>query len=79
METEAEILNVVASDENHAVREKAVFALSQLPGGRAVKALIAIVEDSETETSIRKRALFWLAQTESDTALDYLHRLLVGE
>jgi HEAT repeat protein len=58
------------------VRQEAVFALSQLPGDRAVKALAEILEDSGLDMEIREQALFWLAQTESDEAFEYIDRIL---
>jgi HEAT repeat protein len=54
--------------------EQAVFALSQLDEG-ADDALIAVVEGDYPRT-VRKRALFWLGQSGSDSALRYLDRLL---
>lgn len=56
--------------------EQAVFALSQLDSG-AEDALIAVIE-GDYPREARKRALFWLGQSESDVALRYLDRLLVG-
>lgn len=65
-----------AASHDPRLAEQAVFALSQLDSG-AEEALIAVIEgDYPRET--RKRALFWLGQSESDVALRYLDRLLVG-
>jgi HEAT repeat protein len=75
-ESETAIRNALLNDEDGDVREEAVFALSQLPEGRAVKALAAILEDRSFEMSIREQALFWLAQTGSDEAFEYIDRLL---
>ena len=77
-DSEAEILRAIATDEDHDVREEAVFALSQLPDKRAVRALLRVIEDTALDTELRKEALFWLAQTESDEALAYFDRLLTG-
>jgi HEAT repeat protein len=75
-ESETAIRGALLNDEDDDVREEAVFALSQLPEGRAVTALAAILEDKSLEMNIREQALFWLAQTESDEAFEYIDRLL---
>lgn len=54
------------------MREQAVFALSQLPEDRAAKALIAIAEDKSLSREERKKAIFWLGQMKSDSAVMYL-------
>ena len=62
-----------AGNNESRLAEQAVFALSQLDSG-AEEALISVVEgDYPRET--RKRALFWLGQSDSDVALRYLDRL----
>ena len=75
-ESEQAICYALLNDTNEDVREEAVFALSQLPEGRAVKALAEILEDKNLSMDIREQALFWLAQTESDEAFEYIDRLL---
>jgi HEAT repeat protein len=60
------------------VREQAIFALSQLPDGRGTRALIATAEDRSLTREQRKRAVFWLAQSESDEAQAYLQKVLAG-
>ncbi|MCK7593559.1 HEAT repeat domain-containing protein [Pseudomarimonas salicorniae] len=59
-----------------ALIEQAVFALSQLGEG-ADEALIELVEGPYPRQA-RKRALFWLGQSGSKTALGYLDRVLAG-
>jgi hypothetical protein len=51
--------------------EHLVFALSQLPPDRAVAALVRVVEGT-LPIGIRKRALFWLAQSDHPEALNHL-------
>jgi hypothetical protein len=63
-------------DPDERVREKAVFALSQLPDERATKALISAAEDRTLSREQRKRAVFWLSQSESDSAQAYLEKVL---
>lgn len=57
------------------VREQAVFALSQRPRDEAVPALIQIVRTNR-DPSVRKKALFWLGQTNDPRALDLIEELL---
>lgn len=63
-------------DTDDDVREQVLFALSQLPEGRAEQALIAAAEDRSLPREHRKRAVFWLSQSETQAAADYLDRVL---
>jgi len=75
-ESEVEIRKAIDNERDADVREEAVFALSQLPEERAVKALASILEDKQLDMETREQALFWLAQADSDVALDYVDKLL---
>jgi hypothetical protein len=77
-ESEAAIAAALRKDHDDRVREQAIFALSQLPDDRATRALIAVVEDRSLATEQRKRAMFWLAQSEADGAQTYLEKVLAG-
>ena len=72
-QAESEIKRALRSERDLDVREDIVFALSQLPEENAAAALVEVIEDKELHHEIRKTALFWLAQVESDNAPD-LHR-----
>ena len=72
------IERAISEDAAPDVREQAVFALSQLPDGRAVNALIRIVENRNLSRDSREHALFWLAHSESDAAFGFLERLISG-
>jgi hypothetical protein len=74
--TEAAISGAVRQDPEDHVREQAVFALSQLPDERATRALIAIAEDRSLPREQRKRAVFWLSQSQVDSAQAYLEQVL---
>jgi len=76
---EEAISAALKKDGNDHVREQAIFALSQLPEERATRALIAVAEDRSLTQEQRKRAVFWLAQSESDGAQKYLEKVLVGK
>jgi hypothetical protein len=73
---EQAIAAALRKDADEGVREQAVFALSQLPGDRAVKALIEVAQDQTLSREQRKRAVFWLSQSESDAAQVYLEKVL---
>jgi hypothetical protein len=75
---EDEIIAASKQDADHGVREQAIFALSQLPENRATPALIKAAQDKTLSREQRKRALFWLAQSQSDGAQAYLDKVLAG-
>lgn len=66
-------------DQDDNVREQAIFALSRLPDERATRALIVAAEDRSLSSEQRKRAVFWLAQSESKGAQAYLEKVLAGK
>lgn len=76
--SEVAIAGAIAGDVSGRVREEAVFALSQLPDGRATPALIAVLEDRAVGKPEREKALFWLAQSGSDDAFEYLEAVISG-
>ena len=75
-ETERAIAAALRKEPVEEVRERAIFALSRLPDERAPRALIAAAQDQSLSRDLRKKALFWLSQSESDTALTYLDEVL---
>ena len=60
------------------VREHAVFAISELPQEQAVPALIRIAT-TNPHISLRRAALFWLAESEDPRALELFEELLSSE
>jgi hypothetical protein len=54
----------------------ALAAISMHEGSRAVRILIDVVE-SDAHMDVREEAVFWMAQSESEEAFDYLDRLLM--
>lgn len=54
----------------------ALAAISMHEGSRALQVLIDVVE-SDAHMDIREEAVFWMAQSESDAAFDYIDRLLM--
>jgi hypothetical protein len=75
-ESESAIVAALRKDGDAHVREQAVFALSRLPEERATRALIAAAEDRSLSKEQRRRAVFWLAQSESQGAQKYLEKVL---
>lgn len=75
-EAEQAIGAALRKDADQDVRERAVFALSQLPDERATRALIAAAQDQSLAREQRKKAVFWLSQSESDAAQAYLEKVL---
>jgi hypothetical protein len=57
------------------VREQAVFALSQRPKDEGVPALIRIAT-THSDPEIRRRAIFWLGQSNDPRALELFETLL---
>lgn len=67
---------VAADTVEREVREAAVFALSQRPREEGVPALIRIVR-THRDPEIRRKALFWLGQSEDPRALALFEELLL--
>ncbi|MEZ4589243.1 MAG: HEAT repeat domain-containing protein [Gemmatimonadales bacterium] len=62
-------------DEDREIREQAVFALSQLPKDQGVPALIRAAR-TNPDPAIRKKALFWLGQSDDPRALELFEEIL---
>jgi hypothetical protein len=57
------------------VKEQAVFALSQRPKGEGVPVLLRVAR-SHPDPAIRKKAMFWLAQSDDPRAVALFEELL---
>ena len=66
---------VADGDQDHEVRESAVFALSQRPHDEGVPALIRIAKDNK-DPDLRRKAIFWLGQSDDPRALSLFEELL---
>ena len=60
---------------DHEVRETAVFALSQRPKDEGVPALIRIAKQNK-DPDLRRKAIFWLGQSDDPRALSLFEELL---
>lgn len=72
-------LTELAEDErgDQEVRESAVFALSQLRDEQGIPALIRIARTNR-DPEIRKKAMFWLGQSDDPRALELFEELLTS-
>lgn len=68
----------MTDDESLEVREAAVFALSQRPAHEGVPALIRIARTHQ-DSRLRRRAMFWLAQSTDPRALELFEQILSGK
>ena len=74
----ANLADLAAEDTvDRAVRESAVFALSQRPKDEGVPALIHVAQTNR-DPSVRKKALFWLGQSNDPRALSLFETILAG-
>lgn len=69
---------IYANDVDREVREQAVFALSQRPREEGVPLLIRVVKTNK-DPSIRKKALFWLGQTDDPRAVALFEEILLKQ
>ena len=63
-------------DVDRSVRAQAIFALSQRPQGEGVPALIRVAR-TNPDPHLRKKALFWLGQSEDPRALALFEDILI--
>ena len=70
-------LNDIVTDNSvdRAVREQAVFALSQRPKEQGIPALIAVARTNR-DPEIRRKAMFWLGQSNDPRAIALFEEIL---
>jgi hypothetical protein len=69
------IRNATVNDPDRSVKEQAVFALKQLPAGQGIPLLIDVAKNNP-DPAIRKKAVFWLGESNDPRALDYFANVL---
>jgi HEAT repeat protein len=74
---ESFLLSVLQNNDDEDMTEQAVFAISQLPSERSGKILLEIARSPEHSRSVRKQAMFWLAQSDKDADIEALTELLI--
>jgi hypothetical protein len=62
--------------EEDKIKEQAVFAISQLPKNKSVPLLLDIARNHKNP-SVRKKAIFWLGQTDDPAALKLFEEILL--
>ena len=74
--TDADVIRTAAVDDpDEDVKKKAVFALSQIPGGEGVPDLIRVARENKSH-EVRKQAMFWLGQSKDPRALAFFETIL---
>jgi HEAT repeat protein len=70
-------LDSVATDRtgDRGVRDAAVFALSQRPRDEGVPALMRLARN-DRDPEIRRKAIFWLGQSDDPRALSFFEEVL---
>ena len=57
------------------MKESAVFALQQLPPDRGIPLLINLAKNN-SDPGVRKKAMFWLGQSNDPRALEFIANVL---
>lgn len=65
-----------SEDEDREIRDQAVFALSQLPEEQGIPILIRLAK-SNKDPKVRRKALFWLGQSNDPRALKLIEEILI--
>ncbi|HEV8598222.1 MAG TPA: HEAT repeat domain-containing protein [Gemmatimonadales bacterium] len=73
-------LSELAEDdaEDREVRDQAVFALSQLPSEQGIPVLIRLARSNQ-DPKVRRKALFWLGQSDDPRVLKLFEEILTGK
>ncbi len=69
------MIRAATDDPDAEVKKKAVFALSQIPGGEGVPDLIRVAQENKSR-EVRKQAMFWLGQSKDPRALAFFEKIL---
>jgi hypothetical protein len=70
------LLEVIKTEQDEDVLEQAVFAISQLPDSEGDRILLSLAKNAEVPRIVRRQALFWLANSDSDDSVAALAELL---
>lgn len=71
-----DLLKALDVEKNEAVREHIVFAISQLPAPAGLDTLITMIDNRALDRDLRKRALFWVAQSADPRATEVMDQRL---
>lgn len=78
-ESSALLKDMMRNDESEKMRHHTAFTYAQSDAQDRDAVLIGIVESTDLGHADRKNALFWLVQTESTDAIDYIQALLIAD
>ena len=67
---------LLTTDGDPEIQSQIAFALTLSPVPEAIDRLLAMVRDASRPDSVRREALFWLAQSEDDRGLDLIAEIL---
>jgi hypothetical protein len=70
------LLEVIKTEQDEDVLEQAVFAISQLPDGAGDQVLLDIAKNDQLSRTVRRQALFWLANSDNESSVAALADLL---
>jgi len=70
------LLEVINTEQDEDVLEQAVFAISQLPDSSGDQVLLELAKDPGASRTVRRQAIFWLAQSDNDSSVAALTELL---
>lgn len=70
------LLELINNEQDEDVLEQAVFAISQLPDGSGDQVLLELARNNQTQRTVRRQAIFWLAQSDNDSSVAALTELL---
>lgn len=71
------LMTLINDDISSQIREHAIFSYAQSPAPDRLDLLVEIVGDDNQRMSDRQSALFWLAQLEDGSGVDFIHDLLL--
>lgn len=72
------LLDQAVREENEELQEHVVFAISLLPDGLGSEILLELARDSNQSRTVRRQALFWLANSDDEEAVATLTEWLTG-
>ncbi|MEO0575689.1 MAG: hypothetical protein AAF004_09510 [Pseudomonadota bacterium] len=75
-QSRAFLKDVMLNDNSEQIRRHALFSYAQSKAQDRDSVLISVIENPKFDRDERKNALFWLVQTESSAAINYVSELL---
>jgi hypothetical protein len=76
---QAYLFDIIETEQDEDALEQAVFAISQLPGEAGDAILLDLARSDQMPRTVRRQAIFWLAQSDNDDSIAALTELLTGQ